>query len=150
MYDVIQVLLHAVIYSSQDLVNCMVKSKHSSSALSHATSSTLLQDLFDHPLSQFLSQAASGCSEAVVSAAVSAANASANTYFQAWTQNMQELVSEPVLDGSTAAKAAPSAKYIQTAFNNYTDGVYWINLPYVGPTQVYCLLRNSVDGGGWI
>ena len=82
MYDVIQVLLHAVMYSSQDLVNCMVKSKHSSSALSHATSSTLLQDLFDHPLSQFLSQAASGCSEAVVSAAVSAANAPANTYFQ--------------------------------------------------------------------
>jgi hypothetical protein len=74
----------------------------------------------------------------------------ANTYFQSWTQNLQELVSEPILDGSTAAKAAPSAKYIQTAFNNFTDGTYWINLPYVGPTQVYCLLRNSVDGGGWM
>ena len=74
----------------------------------------------------------------------------ANTYFQAWTQNLQELISEPVMDGSSAAKAAPNAKYIQTAFSNYTDGTYWINLPYVGPTQVYCLLRNSVDNGGWM
>lgn len=74
----------------------------------------------------------------------------ANTYYSSWTQNLQELVSVPVMDGSSAAKAAPSAKYIQTAFGNYNDGVYWINLPYVGPTQVYCLLRTAVDGGGWM
>jgi hypothetical protein len=74
----------------------------------------------------------------------------ASTYYQSWTQNVQELVSEPVMDGSSAAKAAPSAKYLQTAFNNYTDGVYWINLPYVGPTQVYCLLNPAVNGGGWM
>jgi hypothetical protein len=74
----------------------------------------------------------------------------ANTYFPAWTQNLQELVSEPFLDGSTAAKAAPSAKYLQTAFGNYNDGTYWINLPYVGPTQVYCLLNSAVNGGGWM
>lgn len=74
----------------------------------------------------------------------------ANTFFQSWTQNLQELVLFPVMDGSTAAKAAPNAQYIQTAFGNYNDGTYWINLPYVGPTQVYCLLRNSVDGGGWM
>jgi hypothetical protein len=74
----------------------------------------------------------------------------ANTYFPAWTQNLQELVSEPVLDGSTAAKAAPSAKYLQTAFGNYYDGTYWINLPYAGPTQVYCLLNSAVNGGGWM
>jgi hypothetical protein len=54
------------------------------------------------------------------------------------------------MDGSTAAKAAPNAKYIQTAFNNFTDGTYWINLPFVGPTQVFCLLSNAVDGGGWM
>jgi hypothetical protein len=54
------------------------------------------------------------------------------------------------MDGSSAAKAAPNAKYIQTAFSNYTDGVYWINLPYVGPTQVYCLLNSAVNGGGWM
>jgi len=54
------------------------------------------------------------------------------------------------LDGSTSARAAPSAKYIQTAFSNNTDGVYWINLPYVGPTQIYCLLSTTIDGGGWM
>ncbi len=73
-----------------------------------------------------------------------------NTYFQSWTQNLQELVSEPLMDGSSATKAAPSAKYIQTAFGNYNDGEYWINLPYVGPTKVFCLLRSAVDGGGWM
>jgi len=74
----------------------------------------------------------------------------ANTYYQSWTQNLQELVSVPFMDGSSAAKAAPNAKYIQTAFNNFNDGTYWINLPYVGPTQVQCLLRTAVDGGGWM
>ena len=74
----------------------------------------------------------------------------ASTYYQSWTQNLQEIVTTPYMDGSSAAKAAPSAKYIQTAFSNYTDGIYWINVPYVGPTQVYCLLSNAVDGGGWM
>ena len=73
-----------------------------------------------------------------------------NTYYQSWTQNLQELVTTPDLDGSTAEKAAPSAKYIQTAFENYTDGEYFINLPVVGPTKVYCLLDSSLDGGGWM
>ena len=74
----------------------------------------------------------------------------ASTYYQSWTQNLQEIITTPYMDGSSAAKAAPNAKYIQTAFSNYTDGVYWINLPYVGPTQVYCLLNSAVNGGGWM
>lgn len=74
----------------------------------------------------------------------------ANTYYQSWTQNLQEMVSNPDMDGTTAARAAPNAKYIQTAFSNYTDGVYWINLPLVGPTQLYCLLNAKIDGGGWM
>ncbi|MFM7019638.1 MAG: PA14 domain-containing protein [Aquirufa sp.] len=74
----------------------------------------------------------------------------ANTYYQSWTQNLQELISNPDMDGSTAARAAPNAKYIQTAFSNYTDNVYWINLPFVGPTQIYCLLNSAIDGGGWM
>lgn len=74
----------------------------------------------------------------------------ANTYYPSWTHNLQEIVTSPNLNGSTAALAAPSAKYIQTAFSNYTDGVYWINLPYAGPTQIYCLLNSSIDGGGWM
>jgi len=74
----------------------------------------------------------------------------ASTYYQSWTHNLQEIVTSPELNGSSAAKAAPSAKYIQTAFNNYIDGVYWINLPFVGPTQLYCLLNSAIDGGGWM
>lgn len=74
----------------------------------------------------------------------------ANTYYQRWTQNLQELVANPDMDGSTSAKAAPSAKYLQNAFGKNNDGVYWINLPYVGPTQLYCLLSSTIDGGGWM
>ncbi len=74
----------------------------------------------------------------------------ANTYFATWAQNLEEMVTVPNRDGTTAARAAPSAKYIQTAFNNFTDGVYWINLPIVGPTQVYCIMTNTINGGGWM
>ena len=73
-----------------------------------------------------------------------------NTYYQTWIQNLQELIANPDMDGSSSAKAAPSAKYIQNAFGNYNDGSYWINLPYVGPTQLYCLLSSTIDGGGWM
>jgi hypothetical protein len=55
-----------------------------------------------------------------------------------------------VYDGSTSAKAAPSAKYIQQNFAQYTDGVYWINLPTVGPTQILCLMQAVWAGGGWM
>ena len=74
----------------------------------------------------------------------------ATGYTSNWAHNLQELISSPDMDGSSAAKAAPNAKYIQTAFSNTTDGVYWINLPVVGPTQIYCILNSAVDGGGWM
>jgi hypothetical protein len=74
----------------------------------------------------------------------------ANTYYPRWTQNLQEMVSSPNMDGTSAAKAAPSAKYLQNAFGNNSDGAYWINLPYVGPTLLYCLLSTTIDGGGWM
>lgn len=74
----------------------------------------------------------------------------ASGYTTNWAQNIQEIITTPYMDGTSAAKAAPSAKYIQTAFGNYNDGVYWINLPSVGPTQVYCLLNSATDGGGWM
>lgn len=62
-------------------MNYMAKAQHSSSVLSHATSSVLLRDLFDLSLSQFISEAASGCSEEVVSLAVSAATAQPIAFF---------------------------------------------------------------------
>jgi hypothetical protein len=56
-----------------------------------------------------------------------------------------------VYDGLTAATAAPSAAFLTTtSTTNASNGVYWINLPTVGPTQVYCILDYAVDGGGWM
>lgn len=53
-------------------------------------------------------------------------------------------------DGSSAAKAATSAAAIKAATGTNTDGVYWIDLPTVGPTQVYCIMNSAYDGGGWM
>lgn len=52
------------------------------------------------------------------------------------------------LDGSSAALAAPSAAYIKSLTGTNTNGIYWIDLPTVGPTQVYCLMDSSVGNGG--
>ena len=57
-------------------------------------------------------------------------------------------------DGSTSALAADSARdimnvYLQTG-RVATDGVYWINLPNVGPRQIYCLMNPNAAGGGWM
>lgn len=54
------------------------------------------------------------------------------------------------LDGTAAGKAAPSARYLRHNYGYTTDGVYWINLPTAGPTQVYCLMDPKWDGGGWM
>lgn len=53
-------------------------------------------------------------------------------------------------DGSSSANAAPSATAIKIANPGALDGVYWINLPTVGPTQIYCLMDNVYNGGGWM
>jgi hypothetical protein len=53
-------------------------------------------------------------------------------------------------DGSTADRAAESASAILAINPSASDGVYWINLPTVGPTQVYCIMNNSYNGGGWM
>jgi hypothetical protein len=55
-----------------------------------------------------------------------------------------------VLDGSEPARAAPNAKYIKELIPDAPDGVYWIDLPQSGPTQVYCIMNSSIDGGGWM
>jgi len=51
-------------------------------------------------------------------------------------------------DGSTEALAATSAAAIKALTGTTTDGVYWINIPTVGPIQLYCDM--STDGGGWM
>jgi hypothetical protein len=55
-----------------------------------------------------------------------------------------------VKDGLTRATAARSALELKQAYGYNTDGVYWINLPVVGPTQVYCIMNSAVGGGGWM
>jgi hypothetical protein len=53
-------------------------------------------------------------------------------------------------NGLTAQQAAPSAKHILDVYGTTTDGVYWINLPDVGVTQVYCIMNTNCGGGGWM
>lgn len=55
-----------------------------------------------------------------------------------------------VLDGSSALNAAESAASIKSLTGTNTNGVYWINLPTVGATQVYCIMDSAIDGGGWM
>ncbi len=56
----------------------------------------------------------------------------------------------PTPDGLTEMTAAASAQAIKTAYPSATDGVYWIDLPTVGPKQVYCLMDSKYNGGGWM
>ncbi len=53
-------------------------------------------------------------------------------------------------DGLTQATAGTSAFQIKQGYPNSQDGVYWINLPNVGPTQIYCIMNSAYDGGGWM
>ena len=57
--------------------------------------------------------------------------------------------SEP--DGTSQDKAATSAAAILAVNPGAPDGVYWINLPTVGPKKVYCAMNsNHLGGGGWM
>jgi hypothetical protein len=53
-------------------------------------------------------------------------------------------------DGSSAARAGTSAAAIKSLTGTNTNGVYWINLPTIGPTQVYCIMDSTISGGGWM
>lgn len=53
-------------------------------------------------------------------------------------------------DGRTQARAATSALKIKQDYPSSTDGVYWIDVPGVGPKQTYCLMDTKYDGGGWM
>ena len=53
-------------------------------------------------------------------------------------------------DGLSEETAAPSAKHILDTYGTTENGVYWINLPFVGPTKVYCIMDPNCSGGGWM
>lgn len=59
------------------------------------------------------------------------------------------MISSGVKDGSSFAKAALSASDL-VSLGLTSNGVYWINLPTVGPTQIYCILNSAYNGGGWM
>jgi hypothetical protein len=67
-----------------------------------------------------------------------------STQVQSWDNG------EALLDGSSAQRAAKSAENIKRITGTNVDGVYWIDLPSVGPTQVYCIMDSSFNGGGWM
>lgn len=50
-------------------------------------------------------------------------------------------------DGSSFAAAAKNASDIRE-LGITTNGVYWIDVPGYGPTQMYCDMQ--IDGGGWM
>lgn len=52
------------------------------------------------------------------------------------------------LDGSSADRAAPNAKFIKNLTGTSTDGNYWIRFPDGNAYQVYCLMSSG--GGGWM
>jgi hypothetical protein len=53
-------------------------------------------------------------------------------------------------DGSTVALAGASAAAIKAETGLNTDGAYYINLPVVGATSLYCRMNSIYGGGGWI
>ena len=63
--------------------------------------------------------------------------------------NNLKALSFPGAIGTTSANAATSAAALVAA-GGTVDGVYWINLPTVGPTQCYCLLNPAWNGGGYM
>lgn len=52
------------------------------------------------------------------------------------------------LDGSSPQRAGVSAAAIKALTGTTADGYYWINLPVVGPTLVYCDMNTA--SGGWM
>ena len=53
-------------------------------------------------------------------------------------------------DGLSTATAGTSALQIKQDYPASADGVYWIDMPTVGPTQIYCIMNSACDGGGWM
>jgi hypothetical protein len=66
------------------------------------------------------------------------------------SSSSNQITTAQILDGSTSARANSSAAAIKALTGTNTDGVYWINLPSVGPTEVYCIMNSAVSGGGWM
>lgn len=71
-----------------------------------------------------------------------------NGSLEVYSASRSAWVSIGLQDGSSQSAAAPSAAFIKSLTSTTTDGLYWINLPTVGPVQVYCDMNTY--GGGWM
>lgn len=65
-------------------------------------------------------------------------------------ESVNSWIKDTLLDGSSSDRAAESAAAIKSLTGTNTNGVYWINLPTVGPTQIFCIMDSAIDGGGWM
>jgi hypothetical protein len=66
------------------------------------------------------------------------------------TATSNQITTPLLLDGSTSARANTSAAAIKALTGTNTDGIYYINLPTVGATPIYCIMNSSASGGGWM
>jgi hypothetical protein len=55
-----------------------------------------------------------------------------------------------LLDGSSPTTAATSAEAIKILTGTNTNTSYWITLPTVGATNLFCIMDSAYNGGGWI
>ena len=58
------------------------------------------------------------------------------------------IIVNPAPDGTSSSRAASSAVAIKNLTSTTTNGLYWINIPTVGVTQVFCDMNTN--GGGWM
>ena len=66
------------------------------------------------------------------------------------TDRSFNIVVNPILDGSTAAKANTSAAAIKTASGTTTNGGYYIIDPSDSSNTIYAYCDMNFDGGGWM
>ena len=73
---------------------------------------------------------------------VTAADNAGNTAVRSFN-----IIVNPVLDGTTSARAGTSATTIKTLTGTTTNGKYWVTINGVA-REIYCDMAN--DGGGWM